>query len=229
MKRILSILLIFILFIFVSGALCEDKIVALTFDDGPNPSFLVKALPFFQEENIKVTFFVIGSRAKEYPQWIKRAYDEGHEIENHSWSHICLARPSQKSFCPEISLERALSEINRTRELIEELTGYRTRFLRPPYLAMTEKRKREIEENIDIKVLVDSNLIDSLDWAYKDPLRIKEKVIREVKNRPGNAYVILFHEKKTTMLALPDIVKYFKEKNYKFVRIDEFVKHNSKV
>jgi peptidoglycan-N-acetylglucosamine deacetylase len=173
MKRILSLLLIFILFIFVSGAICEEKMVALTFDDGPNPSFLVKALPFFQEENIKVTFFVVGSRAKEYPQWIKRAYEAGHEVENHSWSHICLARPSPRwSLCQEISLEKAIWEIKRTRELIEELIGYRTIFLRPPHFAMTEKRKLEIENALNMRVLRHGlNSIGSLDWACTEILR----------------------------------------------------------
>ncbi len=65
----------------------KDKICYLTFDDGPNPAITPKVLDILKEENVKASFFVIGKLVDNHPEIVKRAYDEGHYIANHSYSH----------------------------------------------------------------------------------------------------------------------------------------------
>lgn len=203
-----------------------SKIVAFTFDDGPRPEFLAKALPYFAREKIPATFFVIGGKARQHPGWILRAFREGHGIENHTMNHVCLAKPSSAwTSCKYISAENAINEVRRTIEVIEKLTGYRTRFLRPPHFAMTAERKREIETALGIRVLIHgSNSIGSLDWVYRDPIKVAAQVANTARNRGDDPYVIVFHENDVTLDALPAIIGFFRSTGYEFVRLDEFVK-----
>jgi peptidoglycan/xylan/chitin deacetylase (PgdA/CDA1 family) len=208
----------------------RPKIVAFTFDDGPRPEFLLRALPYFAKENIPVTFFVIGGKANKYPEWIKREFREGHEIENHTMNHVCLAKPSPRwTACPDISSEQAIAEVKRAMDVIEKLTGYRTRFVRPPHFAMTRERKREIESALNVRVLAHGSAsIGSLDWVYRDPEKVVAEITNTFKSRGDGAYVIVFHENDVTLEALPLIIKFFRSRGYEFVRLDEFVKRAPK-
>jgi peptidoglycan/xylan/chitin deacetylase (PgdA/CDA1 family) len=208
----------------------RPKIVAFTFDDGPRPEFLLRALPYFAKENISVTFFVIGGKANKYPEWIKREFREGHEIENHTMNHVCLAKPSPKwAACQNISSEQAIAEVKRAMEVIERLTGYRTQFVRPPHFAMTRERKREIESALNVRVLEHGSAsIGSLDWVYRNPEKIFNQVANTVKARGEGPYVVVFHENDVTLEALPLIIKFFRSRGYEFVRLDEFVKRAPK-
>jgi peptidoglycan/xylan/chitin deacetylase (PgdA/CDA1 family) len=207
-----------------------NRMVAFTFDDGPNPGFLKDALPFFEANKIPVTFFVIGKYAKKYPDWIKRVYKNGHEIENHTMNHICLVKPSSSwSGCPNISEKAAVEEVKQAMKVIEELTGYRTKFLRPPHFAITPERKAYIENALGVRVLIHgSNSIGSLDWVYRDPRKIFLQVLNLSRSRGNKDFVIVFHETNVTFLALPGIVEFFKKEGYEFVRLDEFVRRNPK-
>src|ERR1700722_18597188 len=72
--------------------------IALTFDDGPNPVDTPKLLDLLREKNVKATFFVIGKRADQYPEIVRRAWAEGHLIANHTWSHrplFCFLTPAR--------------------------------------------------------------------------------------------------------------------------------------
>src|SRR5450755_1016993 len=78
----------------VDGAHC----VALTFDDGPDPVYTPKLLDLLREKNVKATFFVVGKRADQYPEIVRRAWAEGHLVGNHTWSHyplFCFLMPSR--------------------------------------------------------------------------------------------------------------------------------------
>ncbi len=224
------VLLISIFLICTASAHTKDstrnKIIAFTFDDGPKPQFLSLALPFFAAERIKVTFFVVGIKAMNYPHWTIRAFNEGHEIENHTMNHICLAKPSPKwRLCPSISKETAINEVRLAMEVIEKITGYRTRFVRPPHFAITNQRKQEIENALGVRVLIHGrNSIGSLDWVYRDPKKISSQVINSIRKRGDGPYVIVFHENELTLKSLPDTIAFFRSRRYRFVRLDEFVK-----
>lgn len=217
-------LFVVFLTLFASFAFGQQKIVAFTFDDGPNPAFLAKALPYFESEKIPVTFFVIGSVAKEYPKILKLESKQGDEIENHTYGHVCLVKPGPKwTGCPDISLERALSEISRTNSIIEKYSGAKPRFVRPPYFAMTRQRSNDINKFLGMKVIQHgADSIGSLDWVYSSPKKIIDQVENEAKKRGMKSFVVVFHERLVTFESLPEIISFFRNAGYKFVRLDEF-------
>lgn len=202
------------------------KMVAFTFDDGPRPEFLSKALPLFARAHIRVTFFVIGANAKRNPDWIRREFAEGHEIENHTMHHACLAKPNPKwTACRSVSTKDAIREVQRAMDVIEALTGYRTRFVRPPHFAITRDRKRELESALGIRVLTHGSAsIGSLDWVYRNAEQVANQVMHTVISRGDGPCVVVFHENDVTLQALPVIIKFFRDRGYEFVRLDEFVK-----
>jgi peptidoglycan/xylan/chitin deacetylase (PgdA/CDA1 family) len=112
--------------------------VALTFDDGPNPNHTPKLLDLLRKRMVRATFFLVGKRVRRHPELARRIAEEGHEIGNHGMNHV-----------PVILLPPALveSEARRAGELLEEVTGKRPRFFRPPmgwFHAPGLKRLREL-------------------------------------------------------------------------------------
>lgn len=202
----------------------QQKLVAFTFDDGPNPSFLKKALPYFDSEKIPVTFFVIGAQAKANHKFLLLEKQQGCEIENHTYGHVCLVKPGPKwTGCADISLSRALSEISKTNSVIEKYSGTKPRFVRPPYFAMTRQRSDDINKFLGMEVIQHgADSIGSLDWIYSSPEKIINQVESEVKKRGMKSFVVVFHERLVTLEALPQIISFFRNAGYKFVRLDEF-------
>lgn len=98
--------------------------LALTFDDGPHPDYTPKLLDILGRSHVQATFFLVGEQAKRYPALVKRIVHEGHEIGNHSWSHG-LSLLQTKT--------RQRHEIEKTQQLLHELSGVAPRWFRPPY------------------------------------------------------------------------------------------------
>src|SRR5581483_7001528 len=98
--------------------------VVLTFDDGPTKEFTPRILDALKEENVKVTFFAVGSQAEREPEILRREIADGHELGNHSFSHPDLGKIGELN---------ADLEINSTNRLFEALTGHSTVLFRPPF------------------------------------------------------------------------------------------------
>ena len=104
----------------VPGARC----VALTFDDGPDPVDTPRLLDLLSEKDVRATFFVVGKRADQHPEIVRRAWAEGHLIANHTWSHyplFCFLMPRQLR-----------AEIDSGTESVRRICGFRPRFFRSP-------------------------------------------------------------------------------------------------
>src|SRR5687768_8671114 len=101
----------------------EGPYVALTFDDGPNPTLTPKLLDLLASRNLKATFFVVGQNAEEYPEILKRIVREGHEVASHSWSHPNLGKMSD---------EGVRRELQKTDDAIVAAIGKRPTLMRPP-------------------------------------------------------------------------------------------------
>src|ERR1044072_483978 len=111
--------------------------LALTFDDGPDPRWTPASLDILKRENVPATFFIIGKNGQAYPDLMRRIVDEGHEIGNHSFTHPNLG---------EIPLSLTELELNATQRLIESVTGRSTVLFRPPYFGDAEADKpQEVE------------------------------------------------------------------------------------
>jgi peptidoglycan/xylan/chitin deacetylase (PgdA/CDA1 family) len=100
-----------------------EPVLALTFDDGPGPRYTSLVLDALDAHQASATFFMVGSRLAEHPELIRNRMDR-HEIGNHTWSHVDLAK---------LDAETARREIGRTHETIQRITGREAHLLRPPY------------------------------------------------------------------------------------------------
>ncbi len=98
--------------------------IALTFDDGPNPAWTPRLLDVLAEHGVKAAFFMLGSRAEQEPELVRRVAAEGHLIGNHSWSHPNLSRTAAA---------KVREELTQTSAVLEQLTGEQVRYFRPPF------------------------------------------------------------------------------------------------
>lgn len=183
----------------------DRKKIALTFDDGPNSKWTAILLDGLKERDTKATFFLIGSSAEENPKLVKRIYEEGHLIGNHTYHHVSLEEGDQ---------QEAEEEIARTDRIIYEITGEHTAYVRPPFGLWREG----LEQKMQILPVMWN--IDPLDWQSEDTGEIVQKVVTEAKE----GAIILLHDcYESSVLAALEIVDILTKKGYVFVTVDEIL------
>ena len=181
------------------------KVVALTFDDGPNPTTTNQALDTLSKYGIKATFFVLGKNVSGNEEILKRMKADGHVIGNHSWSHPVLSK---------LSLDEAKKQITDTEDALTKVLGSSSKLMRPPYGAITD----DIRKSLDLSFIMWD--VDSLDWKSKNEASILTEIQREVKN----GSIILMHDIHTeTVNALPKVIDYLKGQGYEFVTVPEML------
>lgn len=183
----------------------DSKKIALTFDDGPHPYYTEQLLDGLKERDVKVTFFVLGKHAEEYPDLVQRMNDEGHLIGNHTYSHIQLNKQNRDAF---------KEELVKTSELIESLTGQEVQYVRPPYGTWDKK----FEEELNMFPVLWT--IDPLDWSSSNVAGIVQKVTAKAKE---NSIILMHDEYKTTVTAVFQIIDELQEEGYEFVTVDELL------
>jgi peptidoglycan-N-acetylglucosamine deacetylase len=192
-----------------------EKVIALTFDDGPWKDSTQKILDILKENNVKATFFVLGSMLQEYPDLGKKIVTEGHVIANHTWHH----------WYHQMSPQIAANEIERTSDLIYKLTGVKTTMFRPPGGKM-HNGVVDYARNRKYGVILWSS--DSNDYSRPPVPRLISNVMREAK--PGG--IVLMHDgggnRSNTVAALPQIISIFRKQGYKFVTIPELLEMEDK-
>ena len=187
----------------------EGPYIAVTFDDGPHLTLTPKLLDLLAANRIKATFFIIGQNATEYPQIVKRAAREGHEIASHSWSHPNLSKMSD---------EAVRRELEKTDEVIKSLTGTRPRLMRPPYGAITQRQKRWIHEAFGYRIIMWD--VDPLDWKRPGASVVCQRIVNGA--RPGS--IVLAHDiHPGTLSAMPATLEQLREKGFKFVTVSELL------
>lgn len=180
----------------------ENKLIALTFDDGPNYN-TNKVLDVLEKYNITATFFVLGSKIKGNEYILKRIVNSGHQIGNHTFNHLLLTRYDE---------ETVLEEIKSTSDLIFEVTGTYPSLFRPSYGSVNSKIKKVSECPI---IIWD---IDTLDWKYHNSDRIAKRVI----NKARDGDIVLMHDVySATANSLNVIIPKLQEKGYTFVTVSE--------
>ena len=131
----------------------EDvKKIAITFDDGPHPSYTAQLLDGLKERGIHATFFVTGEHAELHPDIIERMFQEGHLIGNHTYSHIQLTKSNREKF---------KNELIKTNEILKEITGEEVQYVRPPYGSWDKSFEKELNM---FPVLW---TVDPLDWSSR--------------------------------------------------------------
>ncbi len=193
-----------------------EKLIALTFDDGPDPEETPLILDLLSQYQAKATFFVLGKKVEQYPELAAREVLEGHEIANHTYTHRYFNRP--------ITREVLNSEITRTDEAILRATGQKPVLFRPPggYYgqAVVDGAKQA-----GYKTVLWSWHQDTEDWNRPGT----EKIIRKVLTNARNGDIILFHDhvegKSQTAAALQKILPELSNRGYRFVTVSELMRH----
>jgi peptidoglycan/xylan/chitin deacetylase (PgdA/CDA1 family) len=192
----------------------RNKQIALTFDDAPDPRFTGKVLDVLAKYHVKATFFVIGERAKRYPEMVARMDREGHIVGNHSYNHPQFSK---------ISFDRFQDQILKTEHIIKNIIGYSPRLVRPPYGDITESQLKWAKKH-GYKVI--NWNVDSLDWKGLD----KEKVKKNILSTVGPGSIILQHagggvgsNLNGSIEALPEVIEALKSKGYTFVTVAEML------
>ena len=207
MRRILAFFICMSMLIIPVRAAEQEKLVTLTFDDGPSGRFTERLLDGLKDRNAKATFLLCGYRMKLYPRLTERIIEEGHEIGLHGYSH-----KSMDNMCKR-NIEQ---EIKRSLELLPE--DYEVSFLRPPGGLYCPNVQSAAQEQ-DLSLLHWS--IDPKDWATNNVDAIKKTVLNQVRN--GD--VILLHDMTdSSVKAALAIVDALQARGFRFVTASELAK-----
>ncbi len=183
----------------------ENPILALTFDDGPHPVYTPQLLDGLKERGIKASFFLMGKNIAGNEDLVRRMYEEGHLIGNHTFDHVRLSRLTDSEAC---------SQITRTSNTIYEITGQYPTYVRPPY--------GEWKEGLDCTVTMLPVFwdIDPLDWNTKNTDQVVQKVVSSAED--GN--IILMHDYyDSSVQAALQIVDIMTRQGYDFVTVDRLL------
>ncbi len=185
--------------------------IALTFDDGPNPSYTAQILSILKQYNVKASFFCMGSHTQEHPELVKQESDDGHLIGNHTWTHPHLTT---------LSAQQIASELTSTGDILQKVTGTRPTYFRPPY------------GEFDAHVLPEVNKLglttfmwglDAKDWTMPASSIISARIV----NASRNGTIILLHDgggnRSNTVAALPTIIEHLQARGFRFVKLDQLV------
>lgn len=198
---------------FIYRAKTNKKVVALTFDDGPNSPHTEKLLDTLKKEKVKATFFIVGKCALRYPKIVKRIDDEGHTIGNHSHSHNFF-----KYFCnPGFKYQ-----IQKNQSIIEGLINKSPRLFRPPWLFRNPIVLKTVKNlNMDA---ISGKFCHELEVFQISSSRIAKRTISKV--TPGS--IIIFHDgveskggdRAQTVDAVQKVITELKKQNYTFLTVD---------
>lgn len=188
-----------------------DKVIALTFDDGPWELGTPRTLAILQKYKARATFFVIGKYAKRHPELIRQAHKSGHEIGNHSWSH------RYKRITP----EELVKEVDGTSELIEQLTGETAFTFRPPGAVLNNGM------TVRAKAKGYPIILWSVNSGDTSPKATSTSMIQNVLSHAFSGAIVLMHDgagkQAEKAKALPKILKELTRRGYRFVTISELL------
>ncbi|MFH1368693.1 MAG: polysaccharide deacetylase family protein [Elusimicrobiota bacterium] len=187
--------------------------VAITFDDGPHPKYTETLLRLLKDNGVRATFFLVGRQAMEYPNLVRMIVENGHEIESHTLTHRNLAH---------LSVSEIKAELSKTADILENLSGQRIAYFRPPGGQFNVKVIKAAEQ---IKMFMVLWTVFPKDHEEQSSSIIIQKVMSQV----NDGGVVLFHSgREPTYAALPVIIKLLRDKGYRFVTVSELHKETPK-
>jgi peptidoglycan-N-acetylglucosamine deacetylase len=194
----------------------KEKLVALTFDDGPNPIYTPQILNALGKYNAKATFFVIGAEAERYPEIIKRQAKEGHELANHTYRH---------NFRDNFNENILKKELDKNAKVIENLTGTVPTLFRPHSGFYNEKIVNTAINN-GYRVILWSWHQDTKDWRRPGVGKITRNVISDSKS--GD--IVIFHDaggdRSQTVKAVENILEILYKNGYKCVTVSDMLQRS---
>jgi len=186
-----------------------DKILYLTFDDGPTPEITNWTLDLLKQFNALATFFCIGNNIKKYPKIFHNILDNGHAIGNHSNSHLKGWQIKQTDYISDIETCQNIIDTE-----LEKRAYSGSKLFRPPYGQIKPKQGKALL-NLNYKIIMWNVL--SFDW---DKNVKPETCLNNVINKAQSGSIIVFHDSvkasRNLMFALPKVLGYFSKKGYSF-------------
>jgi peptidoglycan/xylan/chitin deacetylase (PgdA/CDA1 family) len=191
----------------------RERVIALSFDDGPDPRHTPEILDLLDEHRIPATFFLIGRHVRQHPELARRIAGGVHEIGNHTFTHRML---------PFLRDEKIVHEIRHAGEVIREVTGCSPQLLRPP-MGLFTRRVVDLVEHCGCQVVIG-------DVYPRDPhLPGREKIYHRVISRAQPGSIIILHDggntrrvdRSQTVWATRQIVRHLQQENYRFVTISQ--------
>lgn len=190
----------------------EQKVIALTFDDGPDNRFTPLILDVLKKYDVKATFFLLGTRVHTYPDITKRIYREGHAIGNHTYWHPKLTNSG---------VQNMIWEIENNEKEIMSVIGIKSDLFRAPYGALDDQLVKQLEK---MRYRGIGWSVDSKDWKSLPAEEVKQNVLTAI--HPGA--IILMHSAghwtqnlTGTVNALNELIPYLKKEGYIFVTLPE--------
>ena len=193
----------------------QDKTIALTFDDGPNPPHTGRILDVLDRYRVPATFFCVGLHASAHTEELARMAEAGHRLGNHTWSH---------PFLPDLTNRELAVQLERTDEAIATATGGQApRLFRPPYGSRTPQILSWLAEQQDGPTVVLWD-VEPFDWALPGPEAIARTVLEQA--QPGS--IALMHDgggdRSQTAEALPAVIEGLLDRGYRFALVDELAR-----
>ncbi len=186
-----------------------QKLIALTFDDGPNTTTMVEVLDLLEEYDAVATFFLIGKYIDdESGEVMKRAYEMGCEMGNHTWSH---------GYTSKLSAEEIEDEITKTQRKVREVVGQSPDLFRPPYIDMSQTM-------YDVIDLPFTGGFSSKDWDASVSAEERVELFFEQCGEGKVAVLHCFVGNDNTVEALKTILPRLVEEGYTFVTVTELFK-----
>lgn len=179
--------------------------IALTFDDGPHFIYTEKLLDGLKERGIHATFFLIGKSISGNEALVKRMSEEGHLIGNHTYDHVKIT---------DLTPEAACDEVTKTSDLVQQITGNPTEYIRPPF----GEWDKDLECGLQLfPVMWD---VDPLDWTTSNVDSVVNKVVTKAKD---GAIILLHDIFDSSVEAALQIIDQLTAKGYEFVTVDELI------
>ncbi len=197
-----------------SQALVTEKVVALTFDDGPTPDKTNQILQILAEEQIPATFFLIGQEVQQHPQLVRQILAAGHQVGNHSFSHQRMIFKSPAFIA---------GEIEQTDKLLRDSGVDGVIYFRPPYgkklliLPWYLMKHHRVSVTWDVAP-------ENFPKIAKDPQALVDYTVQQTK--PGSIILlhVMYDSRQATMQAVPQIIRQLKAQGYRFVTVHELLK-----
>ena len=173
-----------------------EKVIYLTFDDGPNPQVTPKVLDILDQWNVKATFFCVGENVMKFPGLFQEVKKRGHSVGNHTYNHLRGHKTSVREYA---------ENVWKAHELIQ------SSLFRPPHGRITFRQVNKLKKDFEIIM-----------WdfiTYDFDRRVKPaEILNEIKKRSRSGSVVVFHDSEkahsNVLATLPDALKFWKENGY---------------
>ncbi len=186
----------------------QDKKISVTFDAAWEDYDTDDLIEILSKHNAKATFFIVGEWAQKYPESVKKLYDSGHEIANHSYNHTAYSTLTKKEI---------REDIEKCNNILASITSCKPTLLRAPSGDYTDTSETAAKET-NMRTVQWS--VDSLDWRGLTVDEIKSRVLPAVEN----GSILLFHNAvKNTPQALDEILTQLEKDGYSFVSVSELI------